>query len=119
MTRRQTRRNPWSTLFAALLSALAGVSAFGVNASHAGGLSAAEHAADLRATGKTASIRPDAFDPSLRLGGSNGSDVALHPRDIAAESWANGLQSVLPAAFRLPVSIARTRDGRTRAPPRT
>ena len=117
MIARQKRRNSWSALLAVLLGALAGASALGLNASFAGGLSAAEHAADVRTTGKAASVRPDAFDPSLRLGGSDGNDAALDPRHDDRDRWAEGLRSVLPSAFDLPVDIALTRDGRTRAPP--
>lgn len=114
---RQRGRSSWSALLAVLLGALAGASAFGLTNTFAGGLSIAEHNADARTTGKTASIRPDAFDPSLRLAGADGPDAALHPCTDATDLWAYGPQTVLPVAFDLPVSIARTRDGRTRAPP--
>lgn len=117
MKHRQRRRHSWSALLAVLLSALAGASALGINASFAGGLSVAAHATDVRTTGKAASVRPDAFDPTLKLGGAGGDDAALHPRDDVAHRWADGLRAVLQTAFDLPVSIARTRDGRTRAPP--
>lgn len=117
MIPRHKRRDSWSALLAVLLGALASFSAMGLNASFAGGLSIAEHGADVRTTGKAASVRPDAFEPTLKLGGPDGDDAALHPRGSDAHRWADVPRSVLRAAFGLPVSIALTRDGRTRAPP--
>ncbi len=114
---RQNSRNSWSAVLAALLGVLAGVSAFGLNASFAGGPSI-EHGADARIAGKPASVRPDTFDPSLNLGGLADAGAALGSRGLETDLWPGSLQSALPADFELPVDIARTRDGRSRAPPR-
>lgn len=117
MRRQQKSRNPWSALLAVLLGTLAGASALAFNPSFTGGLSIAELGADARTAGKTASIRPDAYAPSLKLGSSGDDGSALHPRQDVTDAWAAGLRTLLPAALGLPVDVARTRDGRTRAPP--
>ncbi|CAN0343689.1 unnamed protein product, partial [Phaeothamnion confervicola] len=110
-------RNSWSTLLAVLLGALAGASAFGLSTSFSGGLSIAGQSADTRAPVKPASVRLDTADPSLNLGGLDDPGAALLARETDADLWTNGAPSVLPAALDLPISVARTRDGRSRAPP--
>ncbi|MCC7251433.1 hypothetical protein [Hyphomicrobium sp.] len=114
---RQQSRNSWSALLAVVLGALAGATSLGLNTSFAGGLSIAEHGRDVRTTGKPASVRPDTIDPSLNLGGLDDPSAALAAGDIDTGRWTGARITVLPAPFLLPLSIARTRDGRTRAPP--
>lgn len=122
MTHRQhgwlASRKSWSALLAVLLGALAGATAFGLSTSFAGGLSIAGHSADARAGVKPASLRTDTFDASFDFGGLDDPSVALAASDLDADPWTPASASVLPPAFDLPVSVVRTRDGRTRAPPR-
>lgn len=111
-------RKSWSALLAVLLGALASVSAFGLSTSFAGGLSIAGHSADARAGVKPASLRTDTFDASFDFGGPDDPSVALAASDLDTDSWTSDSAAVLPATFDLPVSVVRTRDGRTRAPPK-
>lgn len=111
-------RKSWSALLAVLLGALASISAFALSTSFAGGLSIAGHSADARAGIKPASLRTDTFDASFDFGGLDDPSVALAASDLDTDSWTSASASVIPAAFNLPVSVVRTRDGRTRAPPR-
>ena len=83
-----------------------------------GGLAIAGHSADARAGVKPASLRTDTFDASFDFGGLDDPSAAVAASDLDSESWTFAYASVLPAAFVLPVSVVRTRDGRTRAPPR-
>jgi hypothetical protein len=101
-----------------LLGALASVTAFGLSTSFAGGLSIAGHSADARVGVKPASLRTDTFDASFDFGGLDDPAAALAASDLDTDPWTSGPSSLLPAAFDLPVSVVRTRDGRTRAPPR-
>lgn len=118
LNHRQRSRNSWSALLAVLLGVLTSTAAFGLSTSNAGGLSVVAHGADLRTTGNTASVRPHAFEPFLRLGGASGPDAALHARSVDVDLWTPGLLAVLPTSFDLPISVARARVGLTRAPPR-
>ena len=111
-------RKSWSALLAVLLGALASVTAFGLSTSFAGGLSIAGHSADARTGVTPASLRTDTFDASFDFGGVDDPGAALTASDLDTDSWTSASTSVLPAAFDLPTSVARTRDGRTRAPPR-
>jgi hypothetical protein len=115
---RQRSRNSWSALLAVLLGALAGASTFTLSTSFAGGLSIAGHSADARTASKPATVRPDKFDASLNLGGLDDPAAALAAHGCDIVDWPPGQAAVLPAAFDLPADVARTRDGRTRAPPR-
>jgi hypothetical protein len=101
-----------------LLGALASVSAFGLSTSLAGGLSIAGHSADARVGVKPASLRTDTFDASFDFGGLDDQGAALAASDLDTDPWTSASASVIPAALDLPVSVARARDGRTRAPPR-
>lgn len=111
-------RNSWSALLAVLLGALAGASAFAPSPSFAGGSAVAGHGADARTAAKPASVRPDTGNPAQSLGGLDDIGAALAARAIEAETWSAQSTALIPAAFGLPVSVTRTRDGRTRAPPR-
>ncbi len=112
----QRGRNSWSVL-AVLLGALAGVSIFGFNTSFAGSPSIAEHTRDMRAPGNPVSVRPDSFDPSLNFGGLDEPGPALAAREHDPDLWTTRLHTPRPVAFDLPISVERTRDGRSRAPP--
>jgi hypothetical protein len=114
---RQQSRNSWSALLAVLLGALASASTFALSTSFAGGLSIAGHSADTRNTSNPATVRPDRVDASLNVGGLDDPTVALAPHHTEAEVWISGFDIVQPVALALPADIARTRDGRTRAPP--
>lgn len=115
---RLSSRKSWSALLAVLLGALASVSAFCLSTSFAGGLSIAGHSADARAGVKSASLRTDTSDASFDFGGLDDPSATLTASDLDTDSWSSGPSSLLPAAFDLPVSVVRTRDGRTRAPPK-
>ncbi len=115
---RQRSRKTWSTLLAALLSVVASASTFTLSASFAGGLSIAGHSADTRSTSTPATVRPDRLDAALNVGGLDDPTAALAAQDYDPAPWVAGLVSIVPAAFTLPANVARTRDGRTRAPPR-
>jgi S-formylglutathione hydrolase FrmB len=96
---------------------LAGASTFTLSASFAGGFSIAGHSADTRSSSTPATVRPDRFDASLSFGGPDDPSAALPPRDYDAAHPSTGLATILASAFELPADVARTRDGRTRAPP--
>ncbi|WP_295555933.1 hypothetical protein [uncultured Hyphomicrobium sp.] len=105
-------------MLAALLGALTSAAAAGPSASFVTAPIVAEHGGDARSTtAKPATVRPEAYDISLNLGGLDDSGTALAARDGEPLLWTSALDLSLPAAFDLPVSAARTRDGRTRAPP--
>ncbi len=110
-------RNSWSTLLAVLLSALAGAFAFGPSSTVAGGLSVSEHSTDARTTGKPASLRLDAVDPSLSLGGAAdpGADVGARDHDIGP--WSGSANALFLESATLHIGADLIRDGRTRAPP--
>lgn len=114
---RQQSRNSWSALLAVLLGVLAGISTFTVSASVAGGLSVAGHSADARSTSKPATIRPDRLDASMNVGGFDDPTAALPPHTYDAAHRPSAIADLLSPAFDVPADIARTRDGRTRAPP--
>lgn len=114
---RQQSRNSWSALLAVLLGALASASTFALSTSFAGGLSIAGHSADTRNTSNPATVRPERFDASLNFGGLDDPTAALAPHHVEAGAWISGVVTSQPVAFALPTDIARTRDGRTRAPP--
>lgn len=114
---RQRNRNSWSAFLAVLLGVLASASTFSFSASFGGGASIAGHSADTRTTSKPATVRLDRFDPSLNFGGLDDPTAALAARDAETVPAMSGTTQVLPAAFELPADVARTRDGRTRAPP--
>lgn len=116
--RRPRGRNSWTAFLAALLGALTSAVATGPATSFAGAPMVASHASDARATtAKPAAVRPAASDLALNLGGLDEPGSALAARDCDPVLWTSALDQPLPAAFDLPVSAARTRDGRTRAPP--
>jgi hypothetical protein len=110
-------RNSWSALLAVVLGVLAGLSASGLSASFAGGPSIVEHGTDARSTSKPSSVRPDRLDPSLNLGGLDDPAAALAARGHESDLWADARPAVPPVAIEVTADIARTRDGRTRAPP--
>ena len=111
-------RNSWTALLAALLGVLAAASGLGVSASTAGGLAAAEQTADTRTAGKPATLRHQLADPSLNLGEGADAGAALAAADLITNPWPSGLGEKLPMSFDVAIDIGRTRDGRTRAPPR-
>lgn len=114
---RQGCRNSWSALLAVLLGALAGASTFALSTSFAGGLSIAGHSAEARAAGKPATVRIDRFDGSLSFGGLDDPTAALSSHDDEVASWSSRVVKSLPPTYEPVVDVARTRDGRTRAPP--
>lgn len=111
-------RNSWSAILAVLLSTLAGVFAFGLSGSFAGGPSIAEQSTDARTAGKPASLRADKYDPSLNLGGLTDPGPGLESYGHGISPWTGSAQLLLPAALSVPISVERMRDGRSRAPPR-
>lgn len=114
---RQRSWNSWSALLAVLLGALASATTLALSTSFAGGLSIAGHSADTRNTSDPATIRPDRFEASLSSGGLDDPTAALAPHDVEVAVWTSAIVMSLPTAFTLPADMARTRDGRTRAPP--
>jgi hypothetical protein len=113
----QLRRNPWAALLAVLLGILAGAaSALGVSTTQSGSTSVSEQATDAGSRSKPLSVRFDVSDPSIGFGGDDDTSFALR-NDEGALSHPFHLKPVHRQAFRLPVSIARVRNGLTRAPP--
>ena len=122
MIRQPKDRQAWltalSAFFAAVLTTLAGaVPVAGPELAAAGHQPAVERGIDARHSGKPVSARVDAPNPWLFAGNSSGSDPALAARYETRDPWAASPQFSLPDAFRIPLSVARVRDGRTRAPP--
>lgn len=115
---RQRSRNSWSALLAVLLGALASASTFALSTSFAGGLSIAGHSADTRTTGKPVTVRPDRFDAAPNFGGLDDPTAALTSSDDEAQPWSSRVVPSLPPIYEPAADVARTRDGRTRAPPR-
>lgn len=116
--RRPRGRSSWTAFLAALLGALTSAVAAGPSTSFAGTPIVAEHTSGTRATlAKPIAVRPVASDLALNLGGLDDPGAALAARDYHPVLWTSALDYPLPVAFDLPVSAARTRDGRTRAPP--
>ena len=73
--------------------------------------------ADTRSTSTPTTVRPDRFDSALNFGGLDDPSSALPSQAYEAAYRSTGLVSGLPAPFALAIDVARTRDGRTRAPP--
>lgn len=118
-SRPKGRRKPWTAFLAALLGALTSVVAAAAPPSFVGHLAVADHGSDARATAaKPAAVRSQASDAALNGGGLDDPGAALAARDHDPVLWTASLALPLPWAFGLPVSAARTRDGRSRAPPR-
>ncbi|MGE0025341.1 MAG: hypothetical protein AB7S70_17100 [Hyphomicrobium sp.] len=104
-------------MLATLLSVWASAAAFGVSTGVATTAAATGHGSDVRSASAPASLRADTTEAGLSFGGTDDHGFALPAPGASIATWTTSTVIVQPAAFDLPVDAARTRDGRTRAPP--